>query len=99
MGWPPADCEKVGFDGVQIHAAHGYLLSQFLSPVFNRRNDDSGGKIENRARILLEVFQEIRRVVGRYYPIFIKINCEDFLEGSLSREDAIQVAVMLDRAG
>jgi 2,4-dienoyl-CoA reductase-like NADH-dependent reductase (Old Yellow Enzyme family) len=91
--------KEAGFDGIQIHAAHGYLLSQFLSPWFNKREDDYGGKIENRARILLEVLQEIRRVVGRYFPIFIKINCEDFLEGGLSREDAVQVGVMLDRAG
>jgi len=91
--------KEAGFDGLQIHAAHGYLLSQFLSPGFNRRDDDYGGNIANRARILLEVLQEIRRVVGRYFPIFIKINCEDFLEGGLSREDAIQVGVMLDRAG
>jgi 2,4-dienoyl-CoA reductase-like NADH-dependent reductase (Old Yellow Enzyme family) len=90
---------EAGFDGVQIHGAHGYLLSQFLSPRFNRREDEYGGKIENRARILVEVLQEIRRVVGRYFPIFIKINCEDFLEGGLCREDAIQAGVMLDRAG
>jgi 2,4-dienoyl-CoA reductase-like NADH-dependent reductase (Old Yellow Enzyme family) len=91
--------KEAGFDGVQIHAAHGYLLSQFLSPAFNQRSDDYGGKIENRARILLEVLQSIRRAAGRYYPIFVKINSEDFLEKGLTHEDAIRAAVMLDGAG
>lgn len=91
--------KSAGFDGVQIHAAHGYLLSQFLSPAFNQRTDDYGGTVENRARILLEVLQGIRRAVGRYYPIFAKINSEDFLEKGLDLDDFAQVGFMLDRAG
>jgi 2,4-dienoyl-CoA reductase-like NADH-dependent reductase (Old Yellow Enzyme family) len=91
--------KSAGFDGVQIHAAHGYLLSQFLSPAFNQRTDDYGGPVENRARILLEVLQSIRRAVGRYYPIFAKINSEDFLEKGLDLVDFVQVGLMLDRAG
>lgn len=91
--------QAAGFDGVQIHAAHGYLLSQFLSPAFNRRDDNYGGDIQNRARILLEVFNSIRQAVGHHFPIFVKINSEDFLEKGLTREDAIHVGVMLDRAG
>ena len=87
------------FDGIQIHAAHGYLLSQFLSPAFNRRSDDYGGNIENRARVLLEVLHSTRQAVGGSYPIFVKINCQDFLENGLTREDAIHVGVMLDKAG
>jgi 2,4-dienoyl-CoA reductase-like NADH-dependent reductase (Old Yellow Enzyme family) len=91
--------KEAGFDGVQIHAAHGYLLSQFLSPAFNRRDDDYGGKIDNRAKILLEVLHNIRQAVGPSYPIFIKINSEDFLENGLTVQDAVQVGIMLDRTG
>jgi 2,4-dienoyl-CoA reductase-like NADH-dependent reductase (Old Yellow Enzyme family) len=91
-------CEA-GFDGVQIHAAHSYLLSQFLSPAFNHRRDDYGGLIENRARILLEVVETIRRRVGKDYPLLIKMNCRDFLEGGLELEDSIRAAAMLKEAG
>ncbi|UCD82691.1 MAG: NADH:flavin oxidoreductase [Desulfobacterales bacterium] len=90
---------KAGFDGVQIHAAHGYLLSQFLSPAFNRRTDEYGGSIENRARIVLQVYHGIRRAVGNNYPVFIKLNTEDFLQDGLTVEDSLQIGVMLDRAG
>ena len=65
---------EAGFDGVQIHAAHGYLLSQFLSPTLNRRTDTYGGAIGNRARALLEVFRAIRGAVGRDYPVLVKLN-------------------------
>jgi 2,4-dienoyl-CoA reductase-like NADH-dependent reductase (Old Yellow Enzyme family) len=88
-----------GFDGVQIHAAHGYLLSQFLSPAFNRRGDNYGGDIQNRARILLEAFNSIRQAVGQHFPIFVKINSEDFLDNGLTLEDAMQVGAMLDKVG
>lgn len=91
--------KATGFDGVQIHAAHGYLLSQFLSPAFNQRTDDYGGAIESRARMLLEVLQSIRKAVGRDYPILVKINSEDFLQGGLCQEDSLQVGVMLAQAG
>jgi 2,4-dienoyl-CoA reductase-like NADH-dependent reductase (Old Yellow Enzyme family) len=91
--------KEAGFDGVQIHAAHGYLLSQFLSPAFNKRGDDYGGSIENRARFILEVFRSIRQTVGDDYPVFVKINSEDFLKEGLTREDAIQASIMLDEAG
>ncbi len=72
--------KSAGFDGIQIHAAHGYLLSQFLSPAFNRREDVYGGSLANRARMLLEVITQVREEVGRYYPLLVKINCQDFLE-------------------
>jgi 2,4-dienoyl-CoA reductase-like NADH-dependent reductase (Old Yellow Enzyme family) len=91
--------QTAGFDGVQIHAAHGYLLSQFLSPAFNRRGDDYGGDIQNRARFLLQVYNRIRQTVGEQFPIFVKINSEDFLQKGLNLEDCIQVGVMLDEAG
>ncbi len=66
--------KSAGFDGVQIHSAHGYLLSQFVSPFFNRRQDRYGGDIRNRARIHLEVCQAIREAVGKDYPVLIKMN-------------------------
>jgi 2,4-dienoyl-CoA reductase-like NADH-dependent reductase (Old Yellow Enzyme family) len=91
--------KEAGFDGVQIHAAHGYLLSQFLSPVFNRRKDSYGGEVENRARILLEVLHRVREVVGKGFPVLVKINCEDALEGGLNVEDSIHVGVMLQGEG
>ncbi len=91
--------EKSGFDSVQIHAAHGYLLSQFLSPYYNKREDEYGGTIENRARIILEVLQSIRAEVGDKYPVMIKMNSEDFLDNGLSVEEMLQVAEMLEKSG
>jgi 2,4-dienoyl-CoA reductase-like NADH-dependent reductase (Old Yellow Enzyme family) len=91
-------CEA-GFDGVQLHAAHSYLLSQFLSPAFNLRKDTYGGAIENRARVLVEVVETIRRRVGGDYPLLIKLNSRDFLEGGLEVEDSVQVGVMLKKGG
>lgn len=90
---------SAGFDGVQIHSAHGYLLSQFLSPAFNRRKDEYGGDVHNRARIHLEVYQAIRKVVGQDYPVLIKMNSRDFLDNGLSLEDSLQVAKLLANAG
>jgi len=91
--------KTAGFDGVQIHSAHGYLLNQFLSPAFNLREDKYGGSIENCARALLEVYHSIRRAVGRYYPILVKINSEDFMERGLILSDVIRIAALLDHAG
>jgi 2,4-dienoyl-CoA reductase-like NADH-dependent reductase (Old Yellow Enzyme family) len=91
--------KNAGFDGVQIHSAHGYLLSQFLSPFFNRRTDEYGGKIQNRARILLEVLETIRNVVGWDYPILVKMNSQDFIENGLELEDSIRVSTMLSEGG
>lgn len=90
--------KAAGFDAVQIHAAHGYLLSQFLSPAYNKRTDAYGGSLENRARLLLEVVQSIRTAVGDDYPLLVKLNSEDFLEDGLTRQDAVEVAVILERA-
>jgi 2,4-dienoyl-CoA reductase-like NADH-dependent reductase (Old Yellow Enzyme family) len=88
-----------GFDGIQIHSAHGYLLSQFLSPVFNRRKDEYGGDIQNRCRIHIEILSAIREVVGKDYPILLKLNCRDFVENGLSLEDSVKVGRMLADAG
>lgn len=91
--------KMAGFDGVQIHSAHGYLLSQFLSPVFNRRQDEYGGDINNRSRIHMEVYQAIREAVGQDYPVLIKLNCRDFVENGLSLDDSLQVGRILADAG
>jgi 2,4-dienoyl-CoA reductase-like NADH-dependent reductase (Old Yellow Enzyme family) len=91
--------KQSGFDGVQIHAAHGYLLSEFLSPYYNKRQDEYGGSIENRARIVLEVFTAVRLAVGAEYPVLIKLNSDDFLEDGLSVEEMLVVAAMLQQSG
>jgi 2,4-dienoyl-CoA reductase-like NADH-dependent reductase (Old Yellow Enzyme family) len=91
--------QKAGFDGVQIHAAHEYLYTQFLSPVFNRRNDAYGGSVENRARIVLETLDAMRAAVGDDFPILIKMNCQDFLDGGLTLEDSLKIADMLQNKG
>lgn len=91
--------KKSGFDGVQIHSAHGYLLSQFLSPAFNRRTDDYGGSIENRARALLEVLRAVRGVVGPDYPVLVKMNGRDDIDNGLGLEDSLQVGRMLAHGG
>ncbi|MBV5316285.1 MAG: NADH:flavin oxidoreductase [Desulfobulbaceae bacterium] len=88
-----------GFDAIQIHSAHGYLLSQFLSPHYNQRDDGYGGLLENRARFLLEVYAEIRNRVGHSFPVMVKINAEDFLDGGVTVEEMIKVAHMLENQG
>ncbi len=90
--------KKAGFDAVQIHAAHGFLLSQFLSPVFNKRTDGYGGCLDSRARLLLEVAHSVRESVGPAYPVFVKLNSDDFMEGGMTSEEAIKVAAMLGNA-
>jgi 2,4-dienoyl-CoA reductase-like NADH-dependent reductase (Old Yellow Enzyme family) len=94
-----ARAKDAGFDGVQIHSAHGYLLSQFLSPIYNRRTDDYGGSIENRARAHVRVVRAIREAVGDGYPVLIKMNCRDFKENGLSLEDSVQAACLVVEAG
>lgn len=86
------------FDAVQIHAAHGYLLNQFLSPAFNKRTDEYGGELANRARLLLQVVGSIREAVGPEYPILIKINSEDFLDGGMTGAEAVEVSGWLEKA-
>ena len=83
--------KEMGFGGVQIHAAHGFLLSQFLSPLFNKRDDQYGGSIENRMRLTLEVIAKVRDQVGPEFPIGIKLNATDQLEGGLAETDALTV--------
>ncbi len=87
------------FDAVQIFAAHGFLLSQFLCPRYNDRTDLYGGSIENRARILLEVLAAVRNEVGPDYPVLVKLNCRDFVDNGLNLQDALHVGVMLEERG
>jgi 2,4-dienoyl-CoA reductase-like NADH-dependent reductase (Old Yellow Enzyme family) len=94
-----ARAQKAGFDGIQMHAAHGYLLSQFLSPLWNTRQDDYGGSIENRARMLVETLRSIRDAVGKDFPVTAKMNCEDFLDGGLSLGDMLAASRILGAAG
>lgn len=91
--------KSAGFDGVQIHGAHGFLLSEFLSPAYNRRHDAYGGHIENRARFILEVYKAIRDATGKDYPILVKINCQDFIENGLTLTDSIKTTILLAEAG
>jgi 2,4-dienoyl-CoA reductase-like NADH-dependent reductase (Old Yellow Enzyme family) len=94
-----ARARRAGFDAVQIHAAHGYLLSQFLSPAVNRRSDEYGGNLSNRSRIVLQVVRAAREAVGRDYPILVKLNSEDFLEGGFSVDEMLEVSSQLEREG
>ena len=90
---------ETGFTGVQFHSAHGYLLSEFLSPDINNRNDAWGGDIENRARIHLEIIKRCREEVGEDFPISVKMNSADFQIGGFAADDSIIVAKMLESAG
>jgi 2,4-dienoyl-CoA reductase-like NADH-dependent reductase (Old Yellow Enzyme family) len=90
--------KETGFSGVQIHAAHGYLISEFLSPLVNKRQDKWGGSLENRARLLLDVVQKTRAKVGPDYPISVKLNSTDFQKGGFSFEECLQVVEWLGEA-
>ncbi|WP_336936402.1 NADH:flavin oxidoreductase/NADH oxidase family protein [Acinetobacter beijerinckii] len=92
-------CKKAGFSGVEIHAAHGYLINQFLSPLHNLRNDEWGGTPENRRKFLMEVYAEIRKQVGAYFPIAIKLNSADFQKGGFTEEDSLATIKALSKAG
>lgn len=87
---------EAGFTGVQIHSAHGYLLSSFLSPVTNRRTDAWGGSIENRARFLIETVRATRAAVGADFPVSVKLNSDDFRKGGFTNEDCLRVVELLN---
>lgn len=91
--------ERAGFTGVEIHAAHGYLLSQFLSPLSNRRQDRWGGSLENRARLLLDIVRGVRAAVAPGFAVSVKLNSADFQRGGFSPEDARAVVEMLAPLG
>ena len=88
-----------GFDAVQLHGAHGFLINQFLSPLTNRRTDEYGGSMENRYRFLLEVYRKVRETVGADFPVLIKLNAADNLDGGLEIDDAVYAAKKLSGAG
>jgi len=91
--------KDAGFSGVQIHGAHGYLVSQFLSPYSNVRTDKWGGSLENRARFVIEVYRKIRARVGSSFPIGIKLNSADFQKGGFSEEESMEVVKILSKEG
>lgn len=91
--------EQAGFTGVEIHAAHGYLLSQFLSPLSNQRTDEWGGSLENRARLLLEIVKAVRAVVSPGFAVAVKLNSADFQRGGFTADDARQVVALLNPLG
>lgn len=91
--------ESTGFDGVQVHAAHGYLISQFLSPLSNRRDDEYGGPLENRARFLVETVRAIRSAVSKSFAVAVKLNSADFQKGGFDNEESAIVARRLEQSG
>lgn len=99
FGRSAAICKKAGFTGIEIHAAHGYLLNQFLSPHHNRRNDQWGGSLENRLRFPLAVYAEVRRQVGPDFPVGIKLNSADFQQGGFTEEESLATVQALANAG
>lgn len=91
--------QEAGFDGAQLHAAHGYLLSSFLSPRTNTRDDQYGGSTENRARILREIYAQARSKVGESFPILIKMNTTDFLPGGIDIDEAVRLGAVMSKTG
>jgi 2,4-dienoyl-CoA reductase-like NADH-dependent reductase (Old Yellow Enzyme family) len=90
---------EAGFDAVELHGAHGYLLNQFMSPLSNQRGDRYGGSVENRARFACEVYERVRREVGPHFPVLIKMNCDDFLPGGATLDDWLYLAKRLSDLG
>ena len=93
------EVKDAGFTGLSLHAAHGYLISQFLSPLSNRRTDRWGGSLENRARFLLDVIVAIRRAVGPQFPIGIKLNASDFQKGGFTNAECVELVKLLNGVG
>jgi 2,4-dienoyl-CoA reductase-like NADH-dependent reductase (Old Yellow Enzyme family) len=94
-----AEVQRAGFTGVSLHAAHGYLISQFLSPLANRRNDQWGGSLENRSRFLIEVIAAVRHAVGPRFPIGIKLNASDFQKGGFTNAECLELVHALNGVG
>lgn len=91
--------KTAGFDGVQVQTGHGYGVSQFVSPFLNRRTDEYGGPLENRARFAVETIRAIRVRTGNDYPIIVKMNCDDFIDGGTTPEEAVRLAEMMAAEG
>lgn len=94
-----AKSQRAGAAGVQIHGAHGYVISQFLSPYYNKRTDEYGGSIENRSRFLMEVYDAVRSRVGANYPVWVKINSQDETEPGMSLDESVWVCKELEKRG
>ena len=90
---------EAGFDAVEIHGAHGYLINQFLSPLTNKRTDQYGGDVKGRTRFLLEILERVREKVGSGYPVLCRINGDDYIEGGITLEEAKAIAKMLEAGG
>lgn len=99
FGAGAARAREYGFDAVELHAAHGYLINQFLSPLTNRRSDAYGGSVENRCRFLVEVYRSVRAAVGNAFPVLAKLNGADYVEGGMELDDALVAARTLDEEG
>jgi len=91
--------KEAGFDGVELHVAHGYLLSSFISPYTNRRKDQWGGTLTNRLRIVVEIIQGIKKLLGKEFPLIVKLNSSDFLPEGLSIDESIEIAKILESEG
>ena len=91
--------KEAGFDAIQIHGAHGFLVNQMLSPAFNKRTDDYGGSIENRTLAVTEILSAIRSTVGADFPVLIKMNSEDLIDNGLTPEDSLAAALIIEAAG
>ena len=91
--------KKAGYDGVEIHAAHSYLLNQFLSPLTNKRTDEYGGELKGRMRMLLETIGRVREAVGDDFIIAVRLGACDYMEGGNTEEDAVEAAVACEAAG
>lgn len=91
--------KKAGADGVEIHSAHGYLINQFLSPLTNLRNDEFGGNINNRVKILLDIIKKVRNLVGYDFPIFVRLGACDYMDGGITVEDGVYLSKLLEKCG
>jgi 2,4-dienoyl-CoA reductase-like NADH-dependent reductase (Old Yellow Enzyme family) len=91
--------KEAGFDAVQLHGGHGYLLNNFISPYANVRTDEYGGSTENRARFIVEIVKRARKLLGPEYPLMIKMNFDDFIDGGLDKDEAVRVAKIIVRGG
>ncbi len=90
---------QAGFEGIQLHGAHGYLISQFLSPLTNKRQDQWGGNIENRMRFLMQIYQAVRAATSDNFIVSVKLNSADFQRGGITQEEVISVFKAMDEAG
>jgi len=99
FGYAAGRAKEAGFDAVQLHGAHGWLLSQFLSSYYNKRNDDYGGSIENKARLLLEILHITRASVGDTFPLLIKLNSSDYIDNGFTVDEMVTLSMILEKAG